>query len=144
MTRFCHISDIQVRNAKRHDEYLKSFENLYASLAEKHPDYIVITGDIAHTKTQISPEFVDICSKFFYRLSDLCTSLHLILGNHDGNLNNLTRLDSITPIVNNLNKNNIHLYKKSGVYNVDDIFNFVVFSCFDDKSVWHKFQNLTY
>ena len=138
-----HTADLQIRNFKRHQEYLDSFENLYNSLKEKKPDYIVIPGDIAHTKTQISPEFVDICADFFYELSSLCRSVHITLGNHDGNLNNLSRLDSITPIVKKLRRDNIKLYKQSGVYNVDNLFYFIVFSCFDDKTKWPKYSYLT-
>ena len=138
-----HTADLQIRNFKRHQEYLYAFENLYNSLKEKKPDYIVIPGDIAHTKTQISPEFVDICADFFYELSSLCRSVHITLGNHDGNLNNLSRLDSITPIVKKLRRDNIKLYKQSGVYNVDNLFYFIVFSCFDDKTKWPKYSYLT-
>src|SRR3990167_3315290 len=133
-------SDIQIRNFKRHKEYIESFENLYKSLKEKKPDYIVIPGDIAHTKTQISPEFVDICADFFYELSGLCRSVHITLGNHDANLHNLSRLDSITPIVKKLRKNNIKLYKHSGIYPVDDPLSLVVFSCVDDRGKWPKYS----
>ena len=58
MIRIAHISDTQIRNFRRHDEYRKSYANLYQSLREKKVDLIVLVGDIAHTKTQISPEFV--------------------------------------------------------------------------------------
>jgi DNA repair exonuclease SbcCD ATPase subunit/DNA repair exonuclease SbcCD nuclease subunit len=131
-----HLSDIQIRNFKRHDEFLESFRNLYKSLQEKKPDVITLVGDIAHTKTQISPEFVQICSDFFKNLADIA-KLVIIPGNHDGNLNNLTRLDALTPIVNALNHPNIYYYKRSGLYAIEGIpAGFSVFSCFDDESAW--------
>jgi DNA repair exonuclease SbcCD nuclease subunit len=45
MITVAHLSDIQVRSYVRHEEFKKHFENLYLSLDEKKPDYIVITGD---------------------------------------------------------------------------------------------------
>jgi DNA repair exonuclease SbcCD nuclease subunit len=45
----------------------------------------------------------------------------LIPGNHDANLKNDDRLDSITPIVNNLNNSNIVYYKNRGVYEDENV-----------------------
>lgn len=124
-----HISDIHIRNFARHWEYDQAFENLYNSLKEKKPDIIVLTGDTAHTKTKIAPEFVDMCANFYDKLGDIAKTF-IIPGNHDGNLNNLSRLDAISPVVEALGHPNIHFLKDSGVYPQDG-FNFVVFSCFD-------------
>ena len=63
--KFAHIADTHIRNLKYHKEYREVFTQLYKKLREEKPDYIVHCGDIAHTKTQISPEFVDMCSDFF-------------------------------------------------------------------------------
>ena len=97
-----HISDIQIRNLKRHTEYEQVFERLYEFIKED-PDNSVayIGGDIAHSKTEMSPELVDQLSRLFKNLADLCPTL-IIAGNHDCNLNNRSRLDVLTPIVNNL------------------------------------------
>ena len=76
-------------------------------------DYIIHCGDIAHTKTQISPEFVEMCSQFFRNLS-LIAPTYIILGNHDGNLKNSNRQDALTPIVEALDMSNLHLLKSSG------------------------------
>lgn len=135
MIRIAQISDTQIRNFRRHDEYRKSYENLYASLREKKVHLIILVGDIAHTKTQISPEFVDMCVDFFKNLANIA---HLIVipGNHDGNLNNLSRMDAISPLIKAIgNQNRIHYYKDSGVYSFPGGFsgNVVVYSCFDNN-----------
>lgn len=62
--KFAHIADTHIRNLKYHKEYREVFTQLYEKLAEENVDYIVHCGDIAHTKTQISPEFVEMCSDF--------------------------------------------------------------------------------
>ena len=91
--RFAHIADTHIRNLKYHKEYRVVFERLYKNLAKQKPDYIIHCGDIAHTKTQISPEFVDLCSSFFKNLADIAPT-YIILGNHDGNLRNSSRQDA--------------------------------------------------
>ena len=58
--------------------------------------------------------------------------VHITLGNHDGNLVNMSRQDAITPIVEALNNSRVHLYKKSGVYEFAPGYNFCVFSLFDE------------
>jgi DNA repair exonuclease SbcCD nuclease subunit len=138
--RFAHISDIQIRNFKRHWEFKKSFKNLYESLKQQKVDMIVLVGDVAHTKTQISPEFVQMCSSLFRSLSDIAP-LVLIPGNHDGNLNNLDRLDALTPIVEALDRKNIFYLKNSGVYD-HGLVDFVVFSCFDSEDKWPTIKDI--
>lgn len=132
--RVAHFSDLHVRNYSRHEEYKKALVNFYASLRGNKPDLIVFTGDLCHLKVKISPELVQFCSEFFVELSNIAP-VHLILGNHDCTLNNLSRLDAITPIVEALNNSNIHFYKNSGIYPIPgfDKSNFVVFSCTDKE-----------
>ena len=126
-----HISDIQIRNLKRHKEYEEVFERTYEEV-RKHKDNAVvyIGGDIAHSKTEMSPELVDQLSRLFKNLSDICPTI-LIAGNHDCNLNNISRMDVLTPIVNNLQHPNLHYLKRSGVYKCADV-KFVVWD------VWEK------
>ncbi len=81
--RFAHIADTHIRNLKYHYEYKAVFEQLYDTLREREVDYIVHCGDIAHTKTQISPEFVEMCSDFFRNLAEMAPT-YIILGNHEG------------------------------------------------------------
>ena len=100
--KFAHISDTHIKNLKYHYEYRIVFEQLYEALWEHEVDCIVHCGDIAHTKTQISPEFVEMCSDFFRNLAEIAPT-YIILGNHDGNLKNSSRQDALTPIVDALN-----------------------------------------
>ena len=126
-----HISDIQIRNLKRHVEYEEVFERTYEEV-RKHKNNAVayIGGDIAHSKTEMSPELVDQLSRLFKNLADICPTI-IIAGNHDCNLNNLSRMDVLTPIVNNLKHPNLHYLKDSGVYKCADV-KFVVWD------VWEK------
>ena len=126
-----HISDIQIRNLKRHKEYEQVFERTYKEV-KKHKDNAVvyIGGDIAHSKTEMSPELVDQLSRLFKNLADICPTI-LIAGNHDCNLNNLSRMDVLSPIVNNLQHKDLHYLKHSGVYKCADV-KFVVWD------VWEK------
>ena len=126
-----HISDIQIRNLKRHKEYEEVFERTYEQV-KKHKDNAVvyIGGDIAHSKTEMSPELVDQLSRLFKNLADICPTI-LIAGNHDCNLNNRSRMDVLSPIVNNLKHSNLHYLKHSGVYKCADV-KFVVWD------VWEK------
>ena len=109
--KFAHIADVHIKNLKYHDIYEDIFQQLYRRLEEEKVHKIIICGDIAHTKTNISPEFVQIAGRFFTELADIAP-LYIILGNHDGNLKNLDRQDAITPIVEALNIPDIHLIKK--------------------------------
>lgn len=132
--KICHIADLHVRALSRHDEYKVVFEKLISDLQEKSVDYLFIGGDIYHTKTQnISPEYIDFMTWFFTSLSRV-TSTHMILGNHDMNLSNLSRQDAVTPIINALKLPNIFLYKNSGVYEFHPGFNWCVFSLFDPQN----------
>jgi DNA repair exonuclease SbcCD ATPase subunit/DNA repair exonuclease SbcCD nuclease subunit len=134
--RFAHIADTHIKNLKYHKEYKAVFKQLYASLKEREVDYIIHCGDIAHTKTQISPEFVELCSDFLKNLADIAPT-YIILGNHDGNLRNSYRQDAITPIVDALNHKNLHLLKDAGETHLDDKFCLNVLSVFDENN-WVK------
>lgn len=123
-----HISDIQIRNLKRHQEYEEVFERTYEEIKKNKDNAVVyIGGDIAHSKTDMSPELVHQLSNLFKNLADICPTI-IIAGNHDCNLNNLNRMDVLTPIVNNLNHKDLHYLKDSGVYKCADV-SFVVWDC---------------
>ena len=75
-----HISDIQIRNLKRHREYEEVFNRLYEKVKE-YPDNAIayIGGDIAHSKTEMSPELIDQLSRLFKNLSDLTSLINKLL-----------------------------------------------------------------
>ena len=128
--KFAHLADTHIKNLKFHYEYKVVFEQLYERLKEQNVDYIIHCGDIAHTKTQISPEFVEMCTDFFRNLADIAPT-YVILGNHDGNLKNSSRQDALTPIADALGHPNLHLLKDSGEVVLNDDFALNVLSVFD-------------
>jgi len=134
MAKIAHISDTHIRNLRYHKEYREVFEALYERLREEKVDYIIHCGDIAHSKTHISPEFVKLCSEFLIGLSGVAPT-YIILGNHDGNLKNSSREDAISPIVSALKLPNLHLLKNSGETSINDEITLNVLSVFD-RSGW--------
>jgi len=141
MTKIAHLADTHILNTKRHDEFKEVFAKIYEILRDEKVDYIVHCGDIAHTKTQISPEFVEMASDFFKSLADIAPT-YIILGNHDTNLKNDTRQDAISPIIKALNLPNLYLQKYSGEIIADDKISFNVLSRLDENN-WKKPTDLT-
>ena len=132
--KIAHIADTHIKNLKYHKEYREVFQVLLQRLREEKVDYIIHCGDIAHSKTNISPEFVKLCSEFLSGLSEVAPT-YIILGNHDGNLKNSSREDAISPIVEALNLPNLFLLKHSGETELDQEFTINVLSVFD-RSNW--------
>jgi len=133
-----HISDIHIRNFKRHEEYNRVFERLYKHIRDTYTEnsLIVITGDIVHSKTDVTPELVEMVHKF---LRNLC-AIHKVLmipGNHDANLNNAYRMDALTPIVNALNEPNLMYVKDTCHFKIADK-TFVHWSVFDKEDKYTK------
>tara|TARA_R110000824_G_scaffold65415_3_gene170368 strand:+ start:910 stop:4065 length:3156 start_codon:yes stop_codon:yes gene_type:complete len=133
MYKIAHCADVHIKNLKYHYEYREVFKQMYEALREEEVDFIYIGGDIAHTKTQISPEFVDMCSRFLSTLADIAPT-YLILGNHDGNLRNSSRQDAITPIVEALQHPRLHLLKNSGEVEMNSDLTMNVLSIFDEDN----------
>jgi DNA repair exonuclease SbcCD nuclease subunit len=132
--KIAHIADVHFRSLTRHEEYKKIFEKFIEDINNRKVEHIFVAGDIFHTKTMgISPEFIDLLTWWLNSMSSVC-QVHLMLGNHDGNLANLTRQDAISPIVKALNSKNVFLYKNSGVYNFAPGYNWCVFSLFDKEN----------
>lgn len=134
-----HLADTHIKNLKHHDEYTQIFNEVYRIAREQRVDLIIHCGDIAHTKTQISPEFVDMASEFFKNLASIAPT-HVILGNHDVNLKNDSRQDSITPIIKALNLSNLFLHKYSGEISINSQFSLNILSIIDEDK-WVKPSN---
>lgn len=117
-----HISDIHIRNMIRKDEYLLVFKRLQTKLKKysQNDTIVIITGDIVHSKLEVSNELFVMVSDFLKTLADLFPTV-IMVGNHDMNLKNLDRIDSLTPIVKSLNHPNLKLIKYSGIYNYGNI-----------------------
>ena len=136
-----HISDIQIRNLKRHREYEEVFNRLYEKVKlNKENAVAYIGGDIAHSKTEMSPELIDQLSRLFKNLSDIVPTI-IIAGNHDCNLNNRSRMDCLSPIVDNLKHPNLHYLKDTGVYKCADV-QFVVWDVWDTKKDYIKAKDV--
>jgi DNA repair exonuclease SbcCD ATPase subunit len=133
-----HLADLHIRNLQRHKEYRLVFKKFLKQVKEdKIEDSVIyLAGDIAHAKTEMSPELIQEISWFLTECSKLRETI-LITGNHDCNLNNSHRLDVLTPIVENLNNPRIHYLRDTGVYNIHNL-TFVVYSILDDKENWPK------
>jgi DNA repair exonuclease SbcCD nuclease subunit len=133
-----HLADLHIRNLQRHKEYRLVFEQFLKQVKTDgiQDSVIYIAGDIAHAKTEMSPELVQEISWFLTECSKLRETI-LITGNHDCNLNNSHRLDVLTPIVENLNNPRIHYLRDTGIYTIHNL-TFVVYSILDDKKNWPK------
>jgi len=137
-----HLADIHIRNVKRHTEYVGVFENFYNQVKQDNYDnaLIFIGGDIAHAKTEMSPELIKQISSFLRECSKLHPTL-VIAGNHDCNLNNPDRLDVISPIMDMMDDDNLFYLKDSGVYKIGDVA-FGVFGIFDDPAEYVNGQDI--
>lgn len=133
MVSVLHTCDIHIRNTTRHSEYRYIFDILYKKAKELKPDVIFIGGDIGHTKTNISPEYVELATELFKNLADISHTI-IILGNHDKAYKNNNRLDAVSPIVKALNHPNLHLYTKSGEYPFNENVTFNVMNTFDQEN----------
>lgn len=136
LRRIIHLADVHIRLYKRHQEFRECFDQLYADLksTDLTDTAILVAGDIVHSKTELSPEMVDLASSFLKNLADLAPTL-VIAGNHDLNMANPSRLDALSPICENLNHPSLHYLKYSGVYRVADV-DFGVLSIVGDKEDW--------
>tara|TARA_R110001592_G_scaffold136055_2_gene352837 strand:- start:496 stop:3702 length:3207 start_codon:yes stop_codon:yes gene_type:complete len=116
-----HLADIHIRKLHRFVEYRDVFNRLYKKLKEAKPDLIYIGGDIVHGKLDTSPEEIRLLADFFLALADISPTL-IIPGNHDCNLNNKSREDVLSPVVDLVQQINPNLlyWKKSGVYELGD------------------------
>ena len=133
-----HLADLHIRNLKRHKEYREVFQKFLDNVDRDNIEnsIIYIAGDIAHAKTEMSPELVREISWF---LTECANRKHtfLITGNHDCNLNNNYRLDVLTPIIENLDNERIHYLRDTGTYPFGNL-TFVVYSILDKKENWPK------
>jgi DNA repair exonuclease SbcCD nuclease subunit len=134
-----HIADVHIRTYQMHDLYKQQFDRLITELNNKVYEWseegvnwdeirIVIAGDIAHQKINISNEQLMLTSWFIKELTEF-GKVVIIPGNHDFLENNTQRMDSITPVVQLLNNPHISYYKDSGVYQDENI-NWVVYSLY--------------
>ncbi len=80
-----------------------------------------------------------MATDFLRSLADIAP-LYIIPGNHDTNLKNNSRMDSITPIIEAINHSNIFYLKDSGEMAISDDFTLNAFSLLDQQN-WSKPSN---
>ena len=126
-----HFSDLHIRLFKDHDLYRLVLQDAINQWKELKPCRIVFSGDLVHSKNAISPELIEVVSWLLSECSKI-TKTVIIPGNHDALISNLDRLDTLTPIINSLNNNNIIYYKDRGVYEDENI-SWCVYSQFQNN-----------
>lgn len=138
-----HCADIHIRKLHRFVEYREVFGRFYEQLTKLKPDLIYIAGDVVHGKLDTSPEETRLVADFLLNLSNIAKTI-VIPGNHDTNLNNKSREDVLSPIVDLIKQinPNIEYWKHSGKYTIGDV-DFGVMSIFDvDKDGMQIKSNL--
>lgn len=126
-----HVADIQFRNYWRQDEFKAVCDRFLYDMQQIKPDRIVIAGDIFHSKTNVSPEASDMVQWFLHECAERSGKVVIILGNHDCNVINPDRLDSITPVVNAMNDDRILFIKNSKMVRDENV-NWVVYGILDN------------
>jgi DNA repair exonuclease SbcCD ATPase subunit len=136
LKRIYHIADVHIRNVKRHKEYREVFTKMFEEIRKRGTDdaIIYLAGDIAHAKLEMSPELVNEISWLFKECAKTCPTI-LITGNHDCNMNNMDRMDVLTPIVDALELENFYYLRDTQVYSIGGV-DFSVFSILDNKDNW--------
>ena len=121
-----HFSDLHLKLFKDHGLYRSILNDMFDRFREIKPDRITFTGDLVHSKNNVSPELIEIVSWVLTECSKIAKTI-IIIGNHDMIESNLERLDTLTPIINSLNNPNISYYKDRGVYEDENV-NWCVYS----------------
>ena len=124
--RLIHFSDLHIRLFKDHELYRGILEQAFKEWASIQPDRIVFTGDLVHSKNQMTPELVEFVAWVLSECAKITKTI-VIIGNHDFLENNNTRLDALTPIIDSLKNDNIVYLKNRGVYDDDNV-NWCVYS----------------
>jgi DNA repair exonuclease SbcCD nuclease subunit len=140
-----HIADLHIRTIQMHELYKNQFETLIWKIQEHNILWhqegiqyeeirIVVAGDIAHQKINISNEQLLLTSWFLKELSKY-GKVVIIPGNHDFLENNTQRMDSITPVVQLLDDPTIVYFKDSGDYvDSDGGIQWVVYSLYQHNA----------
>ena len=128
-----HIADIHIRLVERINEYEKILTKTVDEIKKRKIKHVFLVGDLVHNKTTLSPEQIDLLTKFLSDLSNIST-VYIIPGNHDANLTNETRMDSLSPIIKMVKSTKIHYLKDTRDYAFKN-FNLSVKSCLDDGDI---------
>lgn len=129
--RILHLGDLHFFRNKRFEEFRLLINQAVEVIKKNNIDLVYIGGDIIDSKNKLSPEQIELVTEFLYSLSNWCPIV-MIPGNHDAMLSNKDTLDSLTPIVDNIDSvNPIYYLKETGIYDLYNI-KWAVWSCLDD------------
>ena len=120
INKLIHFSDLHIKLFKDHEQYRKILENAISQWKELGPDRIVFTGDLVHSKNQMTPELIEFVAWILTECANIAKTV-IIPGNHDFLVNNIDRLDALSPIIDSLNNKNIVYYKDRGVYEDENV-----------------------
>jgi len=120
VNKIVHFSDLHLRLFKDHDLYRQIITDMLEKFKEIKPDRIVFTGDLVHSKNQMTPELIEIVAWVLTECTKIAKTV-LIPGNHDFLNNNLNRLDALTPIIDSLDNSEIVYYRDRGIYEDENI-----------------------
>ena len=126
INKIIHFSDLHIRLYKEHELYREILSEVFRQWSELKPDRIVFTGDLVHSKNQMTPELVEFIVWVLEECAKISKTI-IIIGNHDFLETNMDRLDAITPIVDSIKNPKISYLKDRGVY-VDENINWCVYS----------------
>lgn len=129
INRLVHFSDLHIRLFKDHELYRGVLKQMFHEWGSIAPDRIVFTGDLVHSKNQMTPELVEFVAWVLTECSKIAKTI-VIIGNHDFLENNISRLDALTPIIESLRNENIVYLKTRGVYQDNNV-NWCVYSLMD-------------
>jgi DNA repair exonuclease SbcCD nuclease subunit len=134
-----HMADIHLRTFNMHEEYGEGFKTTLKRIRTLVKDYdreeirIVIAGDYVHQKITISNELLILGTWFLRKLEEIAPVV-MIAGNHDLNLANPSRVDSLTPMVKLLPGLDIKYYTGESNCYLDNNVVWCVYSIFDDNN----------
>lgn len=131
INKIIHFSDLHIRLFKGHELFRVILTKAFDEWKNHKPDRIVFTGDLVHSKNQMTPELIDIVVWVLNECSKICKTI-IIPGNHDFLNSNTERLDALSPIIQTMSNDNIVYYKDMGVYEDENV-SWCVYSQFQDN-----------
>lgn len=138
--KIAHTADWHIRmSTNRHEEYKHVFDEFVNDLKKTKPDLIVVSGDIFHDKLNTSNEMYILAKEIMKEITEIAPIV-LTRGNHDLNIKNRKRIDSVETLVKMIDnsKNKITYYNKSGFYFYDENVIFVVHDHIDGLNPWNE------
>ena len=70
-----HFSDLHLRLFKDHDLYRTILTDMLNQFREIKPDRIVFSGDLLHSKNQLTPELIEIASWLLTECSKIAKTI---------------------------------------------------------------------